>query len=275
MRYSTLLLGASALVTSVYAGAPEKVAGMHMVWSDDFSGSGNFNKDKWQYYDGAITNGEQESYPKNGDFCKLSGSGSLLITPENNGGKWSSCRIETKASWTPPKSGKIQVQARFKLGGAGKPLQGVWPAFWSLGDSMRHGTPWPACGEIDTFEAVSGKPTGYGTLHCGKTCNGFSGLSQGTPFDYGSFHTWAHVIDISNGDWHQQTITFFLDGKPYHVIKGSDLNNEDDWNAVAHKAMYITLNVAIGGSWPGPVGANTASGKDANMEVQYVAVYSS
>ena len=44
--------------------------------------------------------------------------------------------------------------------------------------------------------------------------------------------------------------------------------------SVAQKAMYITLNVAVGGAFPGAPAANTASGSDAGMEIDYVAVYS-
>lgn len=274
MRYN-ILFSAAVLATSVSAAAPEDVPGMKVTWSDSFSGSGAFDLSKWQYYKGPIDNGEEETYPSSGDHCKLSGSDSLLITPINNNGKWESCRIETISSWAPPVGGKIRFQSRFKLGNPGANHQGIWPAFWALGDSMRHGTPWPACGEIDTFENVSGNQVGWGTLHCQNTCQGSEGLKQAMAFDYGSFHTWSHVIDRTSGDWNQQSITWYMDGQSYHVIKGSDLNNQEDWVAVAQKAMYITLNVAVGGGWPGPASAQTASGQDSGMEVQYVAVYES
>jgi beta-glucanase (GH16 family) len=274
MRYS-VYFSAAALVTSVYAIAPAAIPGMKIVWSDDFAGSGAFDKTKWNYYTGQITNKEEETYPQSGDSCKLSGSGSLLITPVKTGDSWASCRIETPESWAPPKGGKIEFAARFKLGTAGADHQGIWPAFWALGQSMRTGTPWPECGEIDTFENVNGGPLGSGTLHCGTVCDGFTGLGQSIPFDYGSFHTWSHVVDNTSGDWQDQSITWYMDGKPYHVIKGSDLNNEDDATSTMQKAMFITLNVAVGGLWPGPPDANTASGQDNGMEVQYVAVYES
>jgi hypothetical protein len=276
MLCPTLFLGATyaaTLFTSAYASAAEPIDGFHVIWSDDFSGSGGFDTSKWQHYKGQISNGEQETYPASGDYCKLSGQGSLLITPKNDNGQWASCRIETTEFFTPPAGGKLIVQSRFKLGTPGVNLQGIWPAFWSLGQSMREGTPWPQCGEIDTFENVSGGQLGYGTLHCGTTCNGNSGLSQGTTFSYGDFHTWAHAIDLSSGDVSQQSITFYMDGQAYHVVHGSDLAPED-WSALT-KATYMTLNVAVGGGWPGPVSPRTASGQDAGMEVLYVAVYQS
>jgi beta-glucanase (GH16 family) len=124
------------------------------------------------------------------------------------------------------------------------------------------------------MENINGASTGYGTLHCGAHCNDPNGLSSGMGFDYGTFHTWAHAIDLSSGDWNQQSITWYMDGQAYHVVKGSDVGDAGAWAAVAHEAMYMTLNVAVGGGWPGSPAGNTASGRDAGMEVLYVAVYS-
>jgi beta-glucanase (GH16 family) len=274
MRYN-IIFAAASLATSVLAGTPEQVPGMHLVWSDTFTGAGAFDQSKWQYYGGGIHNGEQQTYPKSGEYCKLSGSGSLLIHPTKTNGAWASCRIETKNAWAPEVGGKVQFQARFKLGTPGVQLQGIWPAFWALGDSMRHGVNWPGCGEIDTFENVNGGQMGFGTVHCDGCGDAFKGVGQGQAFDYGSFHTWAHVVDRTSEDWRQQSITWYLDGKPYHVVKGADTTNQNGWIAVTQKAFYITLNVAVGGSWPGPADPATAGGKDSGMEVQYVAVYKS
>lgn len=140
---------------------------------------------------------------------------------------------------------------------------------------MRHGTSWPACGEIDTFENINGGALGYGTLHCGSHCNDPSGLSAGIAFNYGDFHTWAHAIDLRNSDWTQQSITYYMDGQAYHLIKGSDVGDETAWKAAAQSPMYMILNVAVGGAWPGSAAANTASGSAAGMEVLYVGVYES
>lgn len=264
----------SALYTTTLAISPETNAGFNIIWSDDFSGS-SLDLSKWDRWSGIPSNGEQETYPANGNNCQVTPSKSLLITPENNNGQWTSCRIESQPSFQAQPGGQLIVQSRFKLGSPGANLQGIWPAFWSLGDAVRHGTPWPACGEIDTFENIDGGALGYGTLHCGAACNDPTGLSQGMAFDYGSFHTWAHAIDLRNGDWRQQTITWYMDGHPYHVVHGSDVGDAGTWASVAHNGMFITLNVAVGGGWPGNAAGNTASGVAAGMEVQYVAVYAS
>jgi len=147
MRYS-IIFSAVALITSVYADKPAEVPGMKVVWSDDFSGAeGPFDKTKWQYYDGDIYNQEEQKYPKSGDYCKLSGEGSLLITPsKDKNGQWQSCRIESIKAFAPPPGGKVMFASKFRLGAPGSTgnMKGIWPAVWTLGESKRTGTIWPA-----------------------------------------------------------------------------------------------------------------------------------
>jgi beta-glucanase (GH16 family) len=132
---------------------------------------------------------------------------------------------------------------------------------------MRHGTPWPDCGEIDTFESVSGKDMAYGTLHCKNSCNEPMGRQYKLDFKRGEDIVWAHVVSPDSIEW-------FKNGQSYHIVKKSDLSPED-WAAVGTKAFYITLNVATGGGWPGPVNDQTIGGKDAALKVKWVAVYKS
>lgn len=271
-------LSAAALITSVTATKPPPsfIPGLtQLAWHDDFSGSGDFDKTKWEYYNGTIENGELEAYPSSGEYCKLTGEDTLLITPTKIGNTWNSCRIQTTGKWAPPMGGKIQFAASFKIGSPGVDFTGLWPAFWSLGDSMRHGTSWPECGEIDTFEYTTKEPLARGTLHCDKTCQQPVGNSAGIeygPEDFGNYTLWSHVVDYTSEDWREQSITFYKNQQPYHVIHGSDMN-QNDTIATMQKAMYMTLNVAVGGAMPLPPTDSTTSGPSAGMEVEYVAVY--
>ncbi|KAG4430884.1 hypothetical protein IFR05_013629 [Cadophora sp. M221] len=269
----TLLTGA-AILTNVLAIAPEPNAGFRISWSDDFTSS-TLDPAKWDRFTGTPSNNEQQSYLKDSNNCQITPDHTLLITPENDNGKWTSCRIESVPNFETKPGGQMIVQARLKLGDPGAKLQGIWPAFWSLGEAVRNGVDWPGCGEIDTMENINGDSLGHGTIHCGAACNDPTGLGQGMVFDYGTFHTWAHAIDLRSGDWREQSITWYMDGQPFKVQHGRDVGDEGAWKSIAQKGMFITLNVAVGGSWPGNVGADTASGKAAGMEVQYVAVYES
>ena len=54
-----------------------------------------------------------------------------------------------------------RFEARIRLPGG----QGIWPAFWMLGDDIESAR-WPACGEIDVMENIAREPTlVHGTLH--------------------------------------------------------------------------------------------------------------
>ncbi|KAF4629669.1 hypothetical protein G7Y89_g8477 [Cudoniella acicularis] len=247
--------------------APEPISGFNVIWSDSFTGTA-IDTTKWTVYTGGVSNNEEEAYTTSASNCYLSGSGSLLLVPfQDSTGKWTSCRVETSASFAAPTGGQLVVQARLKLGTSGDALQGIWPAFWSLGQAVREGTAWPACGEIDTFENINGASTGYGTLHCGSECQDPTGLSAGMAFEYSGWHTWAHAIDLTSADWTQQSITWYMDGQPYHILTGNDVGNEGVWANVAQKEMFMTLNVAVGGAWPGNAAANTVDGVAAGMEV--------
>lgn len=169
------------------------------------------------------------------------------------------------------------VQALIKLGstsGIGN-HNGIWPAFWALGASVLTGTEWPECGEWDIMENVNAGAVGYGTLHCADVCDGDDGLSASVGFDYSAFHTWAFAVDMTNSDWTQQQLRWYLDGELYHTILGSDLGNEADWTSVTADPYFLILNVAVGGNWPGNPTSATVDGTASGMEVQYVGVYKS
>ena len=279
--YSLSIVAALAtLFSSTLAISAPQMPGFNPTWVEDFSGT-SINTANWQHWTPAPTNGEQEIYTADIDNCNVTASNTLQILPQNSGGQWTSCRIETLGVWSANATNpKMLVQASIKVGVPGvtaSQLMGIWPAFWSLGVGVRNGVPWPACGEIDTFENVRGVPTGYGTLHCGNACHdnqGNVGISNSTSFTYGTFHTWAHEVDLTSADWTAQAITFFVDGTQYQQIRGSDVRDLTAWTTLTGD-MMLTLNVAVGGDWGGAAGASTATGITAGMEVEYVAVYHS
>jgi len=227
-------------------------------------------------------NAELETYTSSTKNVQLSGGSTVQLVPWRDAGVqggWSSGRLESKYTFTPAAGQRTMAEAQIRFGGnAIANKKGIWPAFWTLGDSIRHGTGWPACGEIDILETVNGQLTGYGTMHCdvspGGICNEFNGIGGNIGIPDQGWHTWRAVWDRTNGDWRAQTITWFMDGRQYHQISGARINNQAVFESVTAKPLFFILNVAVGGGWPGYPDGNTQDGYGAMMEVAYVAHYS-
>ncbi|KAJ6440591.1 endo-1,3(4)-beta-glucanase [Purpureocillium lavendulum] len=285
MVHFKTLAGLLALAVSTDAWSGPNYSGFWRVWQDTFDGASGSapSGGNWHTITGDLGyNGELETYTNSNWNVQLSGGATLQIVPwrsssAKNG--WTSARLESWYTFTPA-GGKVtraEAQIRFGNNSIGN-KQGIWPAFWMLGDSLRHGTGWPANGEIDILETINGQLTGYGTLHCDKSpggiCNEGNGIGGSIGIPDQGWHTWRVDIDRRPGDWTAETITWFMDGRQFHQISGGRIGNYNVWNAVAHSPMFFILNVAVGGNWPGYPNGNTQDGYGSMMEVAYVAVYS-
>ncbi|AEO60389.1 glycoside hydrolase family 16 protein [Thermothelomyces thermophilus ATCC 42464] len=253
------------------------LAGWNIVSTITFDGEAGKSVDQstWEVITNIHVNNEVQEYTTSPDNAHLSGNGTLLIIPlKSETGQWTSARLGSKQSFTPEDGKTTRYQSELRFGDSPQDKQqGIWPAFWMLGQSSREGTPWPECGELDIMERKNGEPTGHGTPHCG-TGDSCGGLTKSVPLDGNGWHTWAIEIDRTNKNWADQTISWFLDDNKYNSIKGSDVQDEDTWKAIAHSPMYFILNIAVGGDWPGKPNDQTADGMDNMMEVKYIAIYS-
>ncbi|GAA3636655.1 glycoside hydrolase family 16 protein [Kineosporia mesophila] len=281
-----VLLGSAPATAAV----PAPPAGFTTVWSDDFNGtantlpsSGNWIFDLGHSYPGGAGNwgtGEIEEMTNRTQNVSLDGNGNLRITPlRDASGNWTSARIETqRTDFAAPAGGVVRFESRIQLPNVtGAAAQGIWPAFWSLGDAFRGNyTNWPGVGEIDVMENVNGVNTGYGTLHCGVApggpCNEYNGLggskSGFSPTLQGGFHTYAVELDRSTSP---EQLRWYIDGQQFHSVSASQMD-ATTWNNATHHGFFLILNVAVGGSWPGNPTASTASGVP--MTVDYVTVSS-
>ncbi|CEJ80126.1 hypothetical protein VHEMI00331 [[Torrubiella] hemipterigena] len=272
------VLGLAALTS---ASDSPTYTGWTRVWQDTFAGQGSTlpNENNWNIINAKLNvNNELETYKRSTRNVQLSGGNTLQLVPWNDNGDWSSGRIESKYTFTPTDKKITRVESSIRFGGnAQKNKQGIWPAFWMLGDSIRHGTSWPACGELDIMEVINGQLTGHGTMHCdrypGGICNEGNGIGSAVSMPNQDWHTWRIEIDRRNSDWKQQSITWYFDGKSYQTITGSRINNQGVWNSVAHSSLFIIFNVAVGGGWPGNPNADTLDGYGAMLEASYAAHY--
>ena len=126
--------------------------------------------------------------------------------------------------------------------------QGLWPAFWLLPADYT----WPP--EIDVMEILGHEPSiTHMTFH-------FSGGQQGYSWNGPDFSASWHVIGV---DWEPGSIVWYVDG-----IERARYTNS---STVPSKPMYLLLNLAVGGTWPGSPDSNTPF--PSYYDVDYIRVW--
>lgn len=239
-----------------------------LVFSDEFDGN-NLDTDKWStcyhWYDtvyGGCTNSgnnELEWYTP-GQVTISNGVARLTAERKTVDGKvknevqsfpYVSGMLATGGSlWNHPAKWSSQYgyfEARVKLP-SGK---GLWPAFWLLPEDNS----WPP--EIDVFEVLGDKPD---TIHMnyhwlGDGVHKQDAYSFSDPNLASGWHTYAV-------EWRAGRITWYIDNVARKTYSST---------TVTDKPMYLILNLAVGGDWPGAPNASTVF--PASMDIDYVHAY--
>jgi beta-glucanase (GH16 family) len=242
-----------------------------LAWSDEFNGPDGSSPDpkKWTYDIGGKGwgNHELESYtnrPENAHIEK----GNLVITaqkesftsPDGIKRDYTSARLKTQNLFTQT-YGRFEARIKIPEG------QGIWPAFWMLGQDIPSAG-WPKCGEIDIMESVGKEPgTIHGSLHGPSTVAPTSDLTSIFTLPAGqNFATDFHLYAV---EWEPDTIRFYVDSNLYATFRSSDWPTGGKW--VFDHPFFIILNLAVGGDWPGSPDATTKFPQ--TMLVDYARVY--
>jgi beta-glucanase (GH16 family) len=240
-----------------------------LTWSDEFNAAHGSLPDssKWVMETGGngwgnheletYTNRTQNAHVQDGNLIitaiKETFTGSDGITRQ-----YTSARLKTMGLFE-QKYGRFEARIQIPQG------QGMWPAFWMLGNDI--GTvDWPTCGEIDIMENIGKGPTKvHGSMH-GPGYSGASGLSGTYTAPSGKFADGFHVYAV---EWEPFVVRFYVDGNLYETRTPADLPSGAKW--VFDHPFFILLNVAVGGDWPGSPDDTTVFPQ--NMLVDYVRAY--
>jgi len=238
-----------------------------LKWADEFEGPEGQSPDpaRWTYDIGNGDNGwgnEQLEYdtdrPEN---VSLDGQGNLRITAreeEYSGFSYTSARIKTEGLFAQA-YGRFEARIQLPIG------QGIWPAFWMLGDDFDT-VGWPQCGEIDIMEYRGQQPNvTNGALH-GPGYSGGSALSGSYTREGAGFDEDFHIFAV---DWTLNRITWSVDGVTFMTRDVTDLPDGAEW--VYDHPFFIILNVAVGGNYVGSPDQTTPFPQ--TMLVDYVRVY--
>ncbi len=268
-----------------------------LVWSDEFDGA-ELDESKWGWEQNCWGGGNQElqcytnraenTYLSDGmlhiravqeDFTGLDGSADWENADELGTATlpYTSGRIRSKdkGDW---RYGRFEVRAKLPFG------QGLWPAIWMLPTDSKYGG-WAASGEIDIMEAINLKTVFtpdnnavHGTLHFGAEWP--SNVNSGTFVQLFDEHP-SDAFRVYAIEWEEGEIRWFVDDMHYATQTAdgwySQITTEGgtteviEGSAPFDQRFHLLLNVAVGGTWPGPPDDATVFPQE--MVVDYVRVY--
>jgi len=241
-----------------------------LAWSDEFGGSNGSGVDpaKWvlEVGGGGWGNQELEYYTNRLQNAHVQ-NGNLEIQAQREKYKgqdgvtrdYTSARLKTLGKFS-------QTYGRFEAGMKIPYGQGLWPAFWMMGDDIDR-VVWPACGEIDIMENVGKEPSiVHGTIH-GPGYSGAAGI--GASYTLPTGKKFADDFHIFAVEWEPNAIRFYVDGNLYETRTRADLPQGRRW--VFDHPFFLLMNVAVGGSWPRNPDASTVFPQ--TMLVDFVRVY--
>lgn len=232
-----------------------------LVWEDQFNYEGRPNEELWQIEvaGNGFGNNEAQFYTDSlkNIFVK---DGTLHIVAHKEDYEhrhYTSAKLTT-LNKNHIRYGRIEVMIKLPTG------KGTWPALWLLGTNMKE-VGWPTCGEIDLMEHVGHNPGHiHFSLHS-RTNHHLIGNQPTLALDVPGILEGFHEFSV---DWTPDDFTFYIDKKEIVKFNKNDYIGHADWPF--DHPFYFIMNLAIGGTWGGPIDDKIFP---MTMACQYVKVY--
>jgi beta-glucanase (GH16 family) len=241
-----------------------------LVWSDEFNGPNGSSVDasKWVAETGGDGWGNKEleyytartknAYTQDGNLV-IKASREKYTGADGVARDFTSARLKTQGKFSQA-YGRFEARIKIPRG------EGMWPAFWMLGDDIGK-VGWPACGEIDIMENIGKEPaTVHGSIH-GPGYIGTVGLEAAYKLPAGQ--QFADDFHVFAAEWDPDVIRLYVDDHLYSTRPRAALN--PGWKWPFDHPFFLLLNVAVGGDWPG--NPDAAMVFPQSMLVDYVRVY--
>lgn len=225
--------------------SPSIVKKWILVWNDEFNNK-FVDEEKWnvvnrkESYNNELQYYNKKNVMQSEGYLKLIGKRETLEEKEYTSGL-----VDTRGKFT-LQYGKIEVRAKNPFG------KGLFPAIWLLPNNGTVVLP-----EIDIMEMVGNEPEViYGASHYLENGNyerTFNKIPIANPQD---FHVYTLV-------WDKKEVKWFIDDTLFHSTS----------KGIPQEPMYLIMNLAIGGIWPGNPDRNTIFPSE--FIIDYVRIYKS
>ena len=219
--------------------------GWKLIWADEFDDIA-VTLEKWTIEDLVANQNNELQYYSTNNVKVGTGLLTLIAKEESTHGRnFTSGAVHTKNTFN-FLYGKVEMKAKLPSG------QGIFPAFWMMTNKENTWLP-----EIDILEMLGNKPNEiWMVLHGLDENNMKKNVSQSyMGEDYSNtFHTFGL-------EWTPTQLTWLIDG---------EIRFETS-EYIPHEEMYLYINTAIGGDWPGSPDNTTQF--PTLFEIDYVRVY--
>ena len=255
--------GYSSPSTNCASALPQepKLSEWELLWQDDFTGD-QLDNTKWERckrgksdWNDTMSDDPRLLKIKEGILCL---GGIANDTKDKDPVDYLTAGVTSKGKYA-FQYGQVQIRARFKS------AQGAWPALWMLGAEK----PWPANGEIDLMEHLNFDNKVYQTIHSEYT---IKIDKKNTPKKGCTAPIERDDWNIYGCEWDTNTVVFTVNGKPTMTYPCVPSLGEQQWPF--NQPFYFILSMQIGGKWVNTPGPTDPSHYPANVEVDWVRVYS-
>ncbi|QED46832.1 glycoside hydrolase family 16 protein [Cytobacillus dafuensis] len=219
--------------------------GWELVWEEDFEGF-HLDQSKWNIEEWAAEKNNELQFYSHQNLNVEKGFLNIISKEEEKGDrKYTSGAIHSKDKFS-FLYGKVEMRAKLPSG------QGVFPAFWMMPNADHIWLP-----EIDIMEMLGHKPEEiWMVMHWQGEDRSLKSLSSnyiGEDYSNG-----FHVFGI---EWTPKEIIWIIDGVERFRVD----------HHIPQEEMYLYLNTAVGGDWPGSPDHTTQF--PVLFQVDYVKVY--
>ncbi|WP_424769317.1 glycoside hydrolase family 16 protein [Paenibacillus sp. sgz302251] len=216
-----------------------------LIWQDEFENN-CLDPSKWNIEDWSAEKNNELQYYSPNNVKVEDGVLKLISKNERYKGKdYTSGAVQTKGNFD-FLYGKAEMRAKLPAG------QGIFPAFWMMTDKENTWLP-----EIDIMEMLGHQPDQVWMVSHWLGKDGTL-KSESSAFTGANFSKDFHTFSI---EWTPHSITWLIDDEErFKTVKN-----------IPSEKMYLYLNTAIGGNWPGSPDHTTVF--PVSFEIDYVRVF--
>ena len=153
---------------------------------------------------------------------------------------YTSARLKTLGKFSQT-YGRFEARIKIPRG------QGIWPAFWMLGDDIDKARLARRAARSTSWRTSAKSPQSFTARFTARDIP--ARTASAAPYHFPPDQHFADDFHVFAVEWEPKAIRFYVDDHLYATRTPADLPKGAKW--VYDHPFFLLLNVAVGGGWPG------------------------